>query len=38
MATKSVIGDKSLAFVKRIAKCYRYLRYSKREHILSDQL
>ena len=38
MAIKSIIGEKSLAFGKRIAKCYRYLRYSKREHILSDQL
>ena len=38
MAIKSVIGDKSLAFGKRIAKCYRYLRYSKREQILSNQL
>jgi four helix bundle protein len=33
-----VVGDKSLAFGKRIAKCYRYLRYSKKEHILSEQL
>lgn len=38
MAIKSVVGDKSLAFGKRIAKCYRYLRYSKKEHILSEQL
>ena len=38
MAIKSIVGEKSLAFGKRIAKCYRYLRYSKKEHILSDQL
>ena len=38
MAIQSIVGEKSLAFGKRIAKCYRYLRYSKKEHILSDQL
>ena len=24
MATQSIVGDKSLAFAKRIAKCYRH--------------
>ena len=38
MAIQSIVGEKSLAFGKRIAKCYRYLRYSKKEHILSNQL
>ncbi len=31
MATQSIVGDKSLAFGKRIAKCYRYLHDKKRE-------
>ena len=38
MATQSVLGDKSLAFGKRIAKCYRYLRDKKRETVMSKQL
>ena len=38
MATQSVVGDKSLAFAKRIAKCYRYLRDKKRESVMSKQL
>ena len=31
MATQSIVGDKSLAFAKRIAKCYRYLYDKKKE-------
>lgn len=38
MATQSVVGDKSLVFAKRIAKCYRFLRDKKRESVLSKQL
>ena len=38
MATQSVLGDKSLAFGKRIAKCYRYLRDKKKETVMSKQL
>ena len=38
MATQSVVGDKSLAFGKRIAKCYRHLRYIKKETTMSNQL
>ncbi len=38
MATQSVVGDKSLAFAKRIAKCYRYLCDKKRESVMSKQL
>ncbi len=38
MATKSIVGEKSLAFAKRIAKCYRYLRDKKKETVMSKQL
>lgn len=38
MAIQSIVGDKSLAFGKRIAKCYRYLRYTKKELTMSNQL
>ena len=38
MATQSVVGDKSLVFAKRIAKCYRHLRDKKRESVMSKQL
>ena len=38
MATQSIIGEKSLAFGKRIAKCYRYLRDKKKETVMSKQL
>ena len=38
MATQSVVGDKSLAFAKRIAKCFRHLRDKKRESVMSKQL
>ena len=34
----SIIGDKSLAFAKRIAKCYRFLHDKKREDVMSKQL
>ncbi len=38
MATQSIVGEKSLAFGKRIAKCYRYLRDKKKETVMSKQL
>ena len=38
MATKSIVGEKSLAFAKRIAKCYRYLKDKKKETVMSKQL
>lgn len=38
MARESIVGDKSLAFGKRIAKCYRHLRYTKKEATMSNQL
>ena len=38
MARESVVGVKSLAFGKRIAKCYRYLRDKKKETVMSKQL
>ncbi len=38
MATQSIVGDKSLAFGKRIAKCYRYLKDQKKETVMSKQL
>ena len=38
MARESIVGEKSLAFGKRIAKCYRYLRDKKKETIMSKQL
>ena len=38
MAAQSIIGEKSLAFAKRIAKCYRYLRDKKKETVMSKQL
>ena len=38
MARESVVGVKSLAFGKRIAKCYRYLRAKKKETVMSKQL
>ena len=38
MARESVVGEKSLAFGKRIAKCYRYLRDKKKETVMSKQL
>lgn len=38
MATQSIVGEKSLAFGKRIAKCYRHLKDKKRETVMSKQL
>ena len=38
MATQSIVGEKSLAFGKRIAKCYRYLKDKKKESVMSKQL
>ena len=38
MAKESIVGEKSLAFGKRIAKCYKYLHSKKREDIMSKQL
>ena len=38
MARESIVGDKSLAFGKRIARCYRYLRDKKKETVMSKQL
>lgn len=32
------MGEKSLAFGKRIAKCYRYLKDKKKETVMSKQL
>jgi four helix bundle protein len=38
MARQSVVGEKSLAFAKRVAKLYRFLFDKKKEHILSKQI
>ena len=38
MARDSIVGDKSLAFAKRVAKCYRFLLDKKKESILSKQI
>ena len=38
MARESIVGDKSLAFGKRIAKCYRYLCDKKKETVMTKQL
>lgn len=38
MARESIVGDKSLAFAKRIAKCYRHLKDKKKESVMSKQL
>ena len=38
MATQSIVGEKSLAFGKRMAKCYRYLKDKKKESVMSKQL
>lgn len=37
MASQSIIGEKSLAFAKRIARCYVYLK-KKGETVMSKQL
>ena len=38
MIPQSIIGDKSLAFAKRIAKCYVFLKDKKKETVMSKQL
>ncbi len=38
MARESIVGEKSVAFGKRIAKCYRYLKDKKKESVMSKQL
>lgn len=38
LARGSIVGDKSLAFAKRVAKCYRFLLDKKKESILSKQI
>ena len=38
MARNSIVGDKSLAFAKRVARCYRFLVDKKKETILSKQI
>jgi len=38
MARESIVGDKSLVFAKRIAKCYCHLHDKKRETVMSKQL
>lgn len=38
MARNSIVGDKSLAFAKRVARCYRFLIDKKKETILSKQI
>ena len=38
MARESIVGEKSLAYAKRIAKCYRYLKDNKKESVMSKQL
>ena len=38
MARDSIVGEKSLAFGRRMAKCYRYLHDKKKEAVMSKQL
>lgn len=38
MAVQSIVGEKSLAFAKRISKCYRHLIDKKNETVMSKQL
>ena len=38
MAAQSIVGKKSLAFAKRIAKCYVFLKEKKGETVMSKQL
>lgn len=38
MVRESIVGEKSLAFGKRIAKCFRYLKDKKKEAVMSKQL
>lgn len=35
---QSIVGDKSLAFAKRIARCYVFLKDKKGEIVMSKQL
>ena len=37
MARQSIVGEKSVAFAKRVAKCYRYLLEKKKESVASYQ-
>ncbi|MBQ3710612.1 MAG: four helix bundle protein [Bacteroidales bacterium] len=38
MGPKSIVGDKSLAFAKRIARCFVFLKEQKKETVMSKQL
>ena len=38
MREEWIVGEKSPAFAKRIARCYRYLRDKKKETVMSKQL
>ena len=38
MARESLVGEKSLYFGRRIAKCYEYLYDRKKEYVMSRQL
>ena len=38
MAAQSIVGEKSLAFAKMIAKCYVFLKEKKGETVMSKQL
>ena len=38
MAVQSIVGEKSLTFAKRIAKCYVFLKEKKGETVMSKQL
>ena len=38
MAAQSIVGEKSLAFAKRIAMCYVFLKEKKSETVMSKQL
>ncbi len=38
MERQSIVGEKSLASAKRVAKCYRFLLDKKKETILSKQI
>ncbi len=37
MAKQSIVGEKSVAFAKRVAKCYLYLLETKKETVASQQ-
>ena len=38
MENSNIIVDKSMAFAIRIVNLYKYLKYDKKEHILSQQI